>query len=272
MFRAFVMVLVTSLFMNAPVQAIAQDSVADVVKKMKEAFEPTQSSMRKVEIVARGPNGEQITWIAHQAREQQAEGKRTLLVMQEPEYARGDALLIWERQEQPNAMWWYTPALRRVRELLPVEAYQRLFDSDLTYADLGYVERQGAYRVLGREDHNGQQTYKVELAPEPKVYYSRILTWINADSFLPVQREYYDMAGRLWKTMTFDHVQTIDGLPTPLHMAMHDVQQDSGTDVTFSEVRYGVDLPQTLFEPDHLPQTVEARWWQPSTAPVAAGK
>lgn len=80
------------------------------------------------------------------------------------------------------------------------------------------------------------------------------------------------MAGRLWKTMTFDHVQTIDGLPTPLHMAMHDVQQDSGTDVTFSEVRYGVDLPQTLFEPDHLPQTVEARWWQPSTAPVAAGK
>ena len=92
MFRALVTVLVTSLFMNAPVQVLAQDSVLDVVKKMKEAFEPTSSSTGKVEITASDPNGEQITWIAHQAREQQIDGKRTLLVMEEPERTRGDAL------------------------------------------------------------------------------------------------------------------------------------------------------------------------------------
>jgi hypothetical protein len=169
-------------------------------------------------------------------------------------------------------MWWYPPVLRRVRELVPVEAYQRFFDSDLTYADLGYVERQGTYRLLGEEEQHDQRTYKVEFVPDREVFYSRIVTWIAADSRLPVQRDYYDIAGQLWKMMTFDQVKTIDGIPTPLHIRMHDVQQDSATDVTFSEVHYGVQLSERLFTPEQLPQTVEARWWQPSTAQVATGK
>src|ERR1041385_1404438 len=86
-----------------PAQAITRDSVGEIVKKMKEAFEPSSPSTRKVEITASDQNGEQSTWIAHQAREQQADGKRTLLVMEEPENTRGDALLIRERQGQPNA-------------------------------------------------------------------------------------------------------------------------------------------------------------------------
>jgi hypothetical protein len=239
---------------------------------MKQVFEPTRPSARKVEITVRGPNGEQITWLAHQARTQQEDGKRTLLVMEAPEHTKGNALLIWEREGQPDAMWWYPPALRRVRKLVPVEAYQRFFDSDLTYADLGYVERQGKYRLLGEEAHNNLQTYKVEFVPDQTIFYSRIITWIGTDSLLPVQRDYYDVAGRIWKTMTFDQVRTIDGTPTPLHIRMQDLQQDSSTDVTFSEVRYGVELPETLFDPVHLPQTVEARWWQSSTDQAAAGK
>jgi outer membrane lipoprotein-sorting protein len=236
---------------------------------MKQVFEPARPSTRKVEIIVSSPSGEQVTWVARQARVQQTDGKRTLLVVQEPEDTKGNALLIWEREGQPNTMWWYPPALRRVRALVPVEAYQRFFDSDLTYADLGYVERQGIYRWLAEEEQNSLRTYKVELTPDQKVFYSRIITWIATDSLLPVQRDYYDVAGRLWKTMTFDQVRTIDGIPTPLHIRMHDVQQDSNTDVTFSEVHYGADLPEALFDSEHLPQTVESRWWQPSTAQVA---
>src|SRR5262245_23869633 len=140
-------------------------------------------------------------------------------------------------------MWWYPTSLRRVRQLMPVEVYQRLFDTDLTYADLGYVERQGTYRLLGEETYKGVQSYKVELVPAQQVYYSRILTWVSIDTMLPIEREYYDVAGQLWKRMTFDQVTTIDGVPSPLHIRMHDIQQNSSTDVTFSDVRYGVKLP-----------------------------
>jgi len=50
----------------------------------------------------------------------------------------------------------------------------RFFETDLTYADLGYVERHGTYRLLGEETHNGIQSYKVELVPAQQVYYSRV--------------------------------------------------------------------------------------------------
>jgi len=253
----------------APALAVPAD-VMTIVRHMKDVFEPAQPSTRKVELSVTGPNGEDVLWVAHQARAQQADGKRTLLVVQEPEYTKGNALLIWEREGRPNIMWWYPPALRRVRELVPVEAYQRFFDTDLTYADLGFIDRQGSYRLLGEEEHNGAPTYKIELVPVQKVSYSRILTWVAVDTMLPVQRDYYDVADRLWKTMTFDRVKTIDGVPTPLHIRMHDLQQDSTTDVTFSEVRYGVDLPKSVFDPEHLAQTIEAQWWQSDKAHVAA--
>ena len=261
------------LLITATAAFAAPPEVMTIVQQMKAAFEPARPSTRKVEISVSGPNGEKVTWVAHQARAPIAGDKRTLLVIEEPEHSKGNALLIWEREgQQPNTMWWYPPALRRVRELLPVEGYQRFFDSDLTYADLGYVERQGTYRLLGELEHGGKQTYEIEFVPDQKVFYSRIITWVTTDTMLPVQRNYYDVAGRLWKTMTFGRVKTIDDIPTPLHIRMRDVQQDTGTDVTFSEVRYDVDLPDTLFDPERLPQTVEARWWEPESNRIATGE
>jgi outer membrane lipoprotein-sorting protein len=243
--------------------------VSTIVQRMKAAFEPEQANTRTVTITVSGPNNSQVSWVAQQARMQQADGKRTLLVMEQPEDLRGNALLIWERVDQPNTMWWYPPALRRVRQLLPVEVYQRFFDTDLTYADLGYVDRQGNYRLLGEENRHGVQTYAVELVPAQQVYYSRIVTWVAEDTMLPVEREYYDVAGLLWKRMTFEQVTTIDDIPTPLHIRMQDLQQNTRTDVTFSNVRYGVELPPTLFDPQQLPQTVEARGWRPTDGSVS---
>jgi outer membrane lipoprotein-sorting protein len=261
----FLLLLATPTLADPP-------QVTSIIQKMKDVFEPVQPSTRTVHITANGESGEQLQLVAHQARASQADGKRILLVIQDPVYSKGNALLIWEREGQPSVMWWYPPVLRRVRGLLPIEGYQRFFDTDLTYADLGYVEQQGNYRLLGQEERADQQTYKVEFVPNEKIYYSRIFTWISVETMLPVEREYYDVAGKRWKTMTFDQVENIDNIPTPLHMHLVDRQQNSTTDVTFSDVHYGVDLPDTLFDPERLPQTVEAQWWEPSRSRVAESR
>lgn len=104
--------------------------------------------------------------------------------------------------------------------------------------------------------------------PAHKVFYSRILTWVAVDTMLPVQRDYYDVTNQLWKTMTFDQVKKLDGVNPPLHIRMYDKQQNSTTDVTFSEVHYMVILPDTIFDPAHLRETIEVRWWRPADAAV----
>ena len=263
MIRYFIL-CVSFLFLVTNVSAAPPD-VQTIVQQMKTVFEPAQPSTRTVTIAISGINNTEVLWVAHQARAQLPDGKRTLLVIAQPHDLKGNALLVWERPDQPNTMWWYPPALGRVRQILPVEVYQRFYDTDLTYADLGYVDRQGKYRLLGEEMHNGVRAYQVELVPAQQVLYTRIVTWVAVDTLLPIEREYYDVAGRLWKRMTFDQVKTIEGILTPLHIRMHDVQQNSTTEVRFSDVRYGVQLPDTIFDPLQLPQTVEAQWWQPTS-------
>ena len=71
--------------------------------------------------------------------------------------------------------------------------------------------------------------------------------------------------------MTFGNVTVIENVPTPLKIRMHDMQQGTSTEITYSEVDYDVDIPNIFFDPQHLPQTVEARFWQ-QDSPIAAKK
>ena len=67
-----------------------------------------------------------------------------------------------------------------------------------TYADLGFIALHERYRLVGEEELRGRHAYKVEeQAPQEQSYYSRIITWIATDSMLPLQRDYFDHAGRL---------------------------------------------------------------------------
>lgn len=253
--------------------AAAPPDTMSIVNQMKLAFEPVRPSLRKMVITVSSDEGYQrARWVAGIARKQLPDGKRNLIVILEPESMRHNALLVWERgHQQEDTMWLYTPTIQRVRGIVPVDAYGRFFGTDFTYADLGFVSRRGTYRLLGEETHAGVRAYKIEEVPQESWYYSRIVTWVAAESLLPLQRDYYDRAGRLWKTEVFDQVSIIDGIPTPLRIRMHDVQQDSTTELQMSEVRYDVELPDALFDPRRLRETVTSSLWQPYRAHIARG-
>src|SRR5215813_6840639 len=261
---AFLLALVPGEVLAVP------PDIMTLVKQMKEVFEPARPSTRKVEI-ATSAAGEKVRWTAGEARKALPEGKRMVLVLLAPEGVKGMAYMIAEPQNKPSRMWAYTPTIRRVRELVPVDAYEHFLGTDFTYADLGFVRLHEKYRLLGEEQHAGGQAYRIEeQVPQERAYYSRLLTWVAADSLLPLQRDYYDGAGELWKTEHFEQVSVIDGVPTPLHITMEDVQGKSSTELNVSEVRYDVDIPDAVFAPDRLPQVVAHPLWQAYNSSAAA--
>jgi hypothetical protein len=150
-----------------------------------------------------------------------------------------------------------------VREIVPVDTYERFLGTDFTYADLGLVRVHEHYHMLGVEEYHGQRAYKIEeKIPEERAYYSRIITWVAADSKLPLRREYYSVAGELWKTEKFTDVTTIDGVRSPLRITMQDVKDKTSTELRFEQVEYNAEVPDTLFDPKQLTQAVEAPMWQ----------
>ena len=261
MFRVLIAVLVAGLFMNAPSKALAQEPVMNIVKKMKEAFEPVRPSTRKIEI-SMTAEGETIKWDAREAMKQFPDGKRMVLVMLGPNEVKGNAYVTWEPKGKPSVIWTYMPALRRVRELTGVEAYEHFLGTNFTYADLGFVRFHPDYRLLGEEDHMGKLTYKIEeVVPKERAYYSRVIIWVSEDSMLPVERDYYDVDGNLWKTELFEE-ETIDSVPTPIHIQMKDLQDKSTTEIRVSDVVYDVTVPDALFDPMQLPVAASSPVWQ----------
>ncbi len=114
------------------------------------------------------------------------------------------------------------------------------------------MTRCGSTRLLRSVDDDGKPVYEIEFRPTDSWYYSRIVTQIDPDTMLPVKRNYFDRADRLWKVQTFTRMATVNDLPVPLYIEMRDVQQGSLTVIEYSNVVYAADLSDELFDPDNL--------------------
>jgi Outer membrane lipoprotein-sorting protein len=255
----------------SPVAAASTPDPLTLVKEMKEAFEPSRPSTRKV-VISVSDLGETLQFVGRVARKKLPDGKREVIVMMEPLDVRGTAMLIAEPKDpsKPSIMWLYSPVIRRVRKLIPIDVYDHFLDTDFTYADLGYVRLHNHYEYLGEATVNGAKTYKVaEKVPQEEWYYSRVVTYIAERNKLPLKREYYDPAGQLWKSEIFDNITDIDGSPTVLHALMKDVQANTSTDLAVSEVRYDIDVPDSVFDPMKLGELADHPLWKPAAAPAA---
>jgi hypothetical protein len=234
-----------------------------LMEKMKAALEPARPSTRKI-IMAVTSEGKTVEWTAAQARKKLPDGKRVLTVALAPEGIQGVALLDWERAKPPQEQWIYLPALRRVRKIFPVTAFQPFLDTDFTYYDLGFVELDDrGFTFLAEETHDGVRSYKVQQIPNNPWYYSRIVTWVAADTFHPLERDYYDPGKQLWKVERFENITTIDGVPTALKIVMKDVQQGGSSELRVSHVRYDVVVPDDIFKPGFLPKAASHPLWEP---------
>jgi len=220
---------------------------ARLMAAMQDAMVPGQSQLTRVAVslYRDGAQAPTRTWQALVARQRFDDGPRTAIAMMAPEAARGSAMLTAPRPDDGDiGLWLFSPSERRARQLAPLQADRHFLVTDFNYGDLGLAKRRFVEpRLLGEEIIDGRKTWKVEVAPADDWYYSRIITWIAQDTMLPLKREYYDRAFRLWKVVEVRDA-VVDDVPTILGMQVHDVQTNSRSDWTVRAVSYdgrGVD-------------------------------
>jgi outer membrane lipoprotein-sorting protein len=252
----------------AAATAAGPPDVATVVARMKQAVEPPKASLRKMTLtVAQGASTSTV--VLGQARGKLAEGDRILTVVVAPADLRGTAYLIQEQAaSDENLQWAYVPAIGRVRTVVSPEAFSAFLNSDFTYSDLGFTPLHSTYKLLGEETGSSGRMYRIEATPPQRWYYSRIVTTVAADSFLPVEREFHDVGGQRWKVERFQGVAVVDGVPTVLTDTMEDVQAKSRSTITVTDLRYGAEIPDALLKPEALPEAGKSPIWTSLNAPV----
>ena len=246
--------VVLVLFLSAIPVAAELPKVESVVDRVENAIHAGQSGSRKLAFIVK--EGQQITgeWIARAAYKKFNGETRALMVILEPENLKGTGHIFCKEDSKPASQWVYYPTTRRVRELSRLTIYESFLGTDFTHADFGLQDPGGTYRILGEEIHEGEKAYKLENIPKEKWFYSKIISWVSIETYLPIQHDYYDSTGRLWKSKLFENIVTVNNVPIPLRIRMIDVQRNRSTEILISDVCYDADyLTKEDFDPEKLP-------------------
>jgi outer membrane lipoprotein-sorting protein len=261
-----------------PTRGHAQNPPANgdqVIAAMKAALEPDKPSVRRMDMTV-AQDSEQRHFTLVQARKHLPDGMRSITVLLAPDDAKGLAYLVAEKKpgQKDNTQWLYIPVVRRIREMVPAENYMSFLDSDFTYADLGFVDRTTTNKLLGTETVDGKKAYKVQSIPGQTTkdwYFSKINTWVDAETLLPIKREFVSPAGNTFKVETYEGVSRFDGVPTALKTTMRNLPAKTWTELKITEVSYGLDIPDEVFDQTKLRTIADLAFWnekQPAAKPV----
>ncbi|HLK87044.1 MAG TPA: outer membrane lipoprotein-sorting protein [Candidatus Binataceae bacterium] len=265
--RAILTLITILLFVGSTIAA--QPDVATIVKNMKQGLQGPDNAVRLLTMKVNSSNGATtVEWHMAQANGTANGAHWMLTVVIAPQGAKGMAFLDRQKAHQTSTLKYiYLPATKRVMQYNPVQGYDSFFATDFTYQDLGFVALGGGgEKLVGTETRAGKQVYKLEDHPINSPYYSKVISYVLTDSMLPVERDFYDRAGRLFKTERCT-VETVDGVPTITKMVMDNANSGGSSEIDVTKVFRDKQPPAELFDPAHLPKASDHPFWKSVTQP-----
>ncbi|OQY41175.1 outer membrane lipoprotein-sorting protein [Candidatus Atribacteria bacterium 4572_76] len=183
-------------------------------------------------------------------------GEKNLLRYIEPKRAKGQAILMLNYADD---IWMYFPRTKRIRKLATNAKSQKMEGSDFSYEDTGasdsFIEDFSS-KKLGSEKKEGYDCYKIEMLKKEGIEsgYSRLIMWVIKDNFIPIAIDYYDAENPelLLKTLIQYDIKNIDGIPTATKMVMYNKLEDSQTSIEMLEIKYNIELDDSLFTERYL--------------------
>jgi Outer membrane lipoprotein-sorting protein len=236
--------------------------MASIVKRMKQALEPSRPSVRVMTLKIYSSEGFATQWTLGQARAHVNGASWMLTVVLKPDDSKGFAFLAQQRSGARAIEYVYLPALRRVRELTPLAGYEPYLGTNFTYEDLSFIRLGGQDKFEGITTHNGVKAYKLEETLAHNPYFSKVVTWVATDTAVPVERDYYDLDGKLFKTERFEKIWKIANTPTIMKIAIKDVQSGGSSEIDVSSVQYDKWAPVGLFDPKQLSGAASDTVWK----------
>ncbi|MFQ3621019.1 MAG: outer membrane lipoprotein-sorting protein [Spirochaetales bacterium] len=176
--------------------------------------------------------------------------KKMVVVFHAPASVKDTRYLAIENEGRDDDKWIYLPALKRVRRIAASEGGSSFMGSDFTYDDMSERDVDKDDHKLLREEPLGQYScYVIEsAAKDPKdSQYSKRISWIAKDLWVPIKIELYDKRGSLQKVATLDKIEMLQGFVTPLQTTMKNVQKNTSTILTMEQFVWNEAIPAGIF-------------------------
>lgn len=154
--------------------------------------------------------------------------------------------MVWKHPGGNDDRWLYLPALDLVKRIAASDKRTSFVGSDFFYEDVSGRNLEDDHHELISTDENYYVIKNTPVEPD-SVEFSYYTMYIHKETFLPIQTEYYDKNGTLYRTNKTLKVDTIEGFPTVTKSSMENLKTKSSTLMEYSKVSYDLDLPKEIY-------------------------
>jgi len=177
-------------------------------------------------------------------------GTNVLIRYIEPRKVKNNAFLIKNNAED---IWVYFPRTRRVRKLTSHSKKQKAQGSDFSYEDFsGSKEWKADYSIQHiTSDERANYLLSLTRKVDAVISYDSLKIYVNKLNYYPDRIFYYQDDIHL-KTLHFQDIQHIQGIPTAMSMRMENHAENSHTTITILDIKYNVIFNEGFFTEQNL--------------------
>lgn len=254
--------LIVAAICAVPARAAAP-SADEIIRRSLESFYYVGNSMRariSMKLINRDGKVREREMTVLRLNLGKSGDQRYYIYLHGPADIRGTSFLIWKYLAKDDDRWIYVPTLKLVKRISVDDKRSSFVGSDFTYEDVSGRDLEDEARVfLREEDFGGRPSYVVESKPKTPSDYSRRVSWIDQERWLPLKEEYFDGRDQPLRTYTAEKVGQIDGQWTATARTMKNLQSGHRTEVVFRATEYGVGIKQDIFTERYL-RAAPAPW------------
>lgn len=229
--------------------ALSNLEVAQKSEKMMSGFEDATSLMHMTLINTAGQ--EKKRTMKMKVLEGEDEDK-SLMEFLSPADVKGTKFLSYEHVDKDDDQWLYLPALKRVKRIASKNKSGAFMGSEFSYEDLSAFNVK-KYKYKEGEAELKDGVFIVESVPVSKYSgYTKLVSYIDAKTFLVKQIEYYDRKKELLKYALFENYQKFDNVYRIGKITMKNVQNDKTTILVWEEQKIRTGLKAKDFHKRYL--------------------
>ena len=210
----------------------------------------------RLQMILRNRHGDKsIREMHNRSLEVQGDGDKTLIVFDRPRDVKGTAFLSFTHALKPDDQWLYLPALKRVKRISSSNKSGPFMGSEFAYEDISSQEvEKYTYKYLRDEVYEGRPVFVLERFPQYKNSgYTRMVTWLDKETWSPLKIDFYDRKNSLLKTLTYhDYKQYLGKYWRADRMEMVNHVTGKSTTLLWKEYKFGNGFTDRDFDKNSL--------------------
>jgi len=244
-------VLYTAAVLVFSMGFVHAQSGRDIAEKMDSVDRPADMASNSTLVLTNARGKTQEKTIRSLSAE---DNSRQIIWFLAPARDKGVAFLKIEHSDAEDDMLLWLPAFKKVRRIKSSQKGESFMGSDMSYEDMTSRElSEYSYELLGEETLDGRLCWLLLSIPDEAVEssYSRIVSWVEKSSALPLKEEFYDRAGTLFKRKTIVY-KRVESYVLPSEIFMEDLQNGSSTRLSITEQEVDKGYGEDVFQEKNL--------------------